>query len=333
MVSASFAYFVLRSFVLAQNPGVCVLVSLRVSTVSIAFVTLLGSRGSAQRPACPRTESEVARPCEIDQWPLADRQRLRPSYPDILRQDGVSGEVLLRYVVDTNGRASVASMEVLRSSHAYFATSVRNAMPRQRFEPARRAGVLTSVAVEELVTFTHPGPGWRSARYQQLTSHAVDSTGRLLTFVHAFTPRDSTKAPLLAPSDSVEILEALFDEILETTDSKKPPSAWCLQLAGRVPTVEFLARWRGNDRRVVAPSDCPHTYTTMIRTPANRDPPRGWVDPVHVTVDSLMSWAEHTVILSTQIWQGTAFATHTCEMVREAGKWRAFCVTTKRGFS
>jgi hypothetical protein len=251
-----------------------------------------------------------------------------------MRQDGVSGEVLLRYVVDTNGRAISVSLEVLRSSHAHFTAAAKNALPRQRLEPARRAGVVTSVMVEELVTFTHPAPGWQSARRDQFTRHAVDSTGRLLTYVYAFTPRDSLTAPLLSSADSVEILDVVFDSTLANTISRREPTAWCLQLSGRPPQVELLERWWQKGRRVVVPSDCPRTYTMMVRSPDNLNRPRGWVDPVYVDVDSIVSWTENTVILSTHIRQGTAFSSHTCEVWREAGKWtRVICTTTRRGVS
>jgi protein TonB len=59
-----------------------------------------------------------------------------PQYPDILRQAGVEGEALVSFVVDTSGRADVASFKVIRTTHDLFATAVKNALPRMRFIPA-----------------------------------------------------------------------------------------------------------------------------------------------------------------------------------------------------
>jgi protein TonB len=59
-----------------------------------------------------------------------------PQYPDILRQAGVEGEALVSFVVDTTGRADVASFKVIRATHELFATAVKNALPRMRFIPA-----------------------------------------------------------------------------------------------------------------------------------------------------------------------------------------------------
>ncbi len=59
-----------------------------------------------------------------------------PQYPDILRQAGVEGEALVSFVVDTTGRADVASFKVIRTTHELFATAVKNALGRMRFIPA-----------------------------------------------------------------------------------------------------------------------------------------------------------------------------------------------------
>lgn len=60
-----------------------------------------------------------------------------PRYPEILRQSRVSGTVRVRFVVGTNGRAELGTLEILEQSHAAFAEAVRNALPMLRFTPAR----------------------------------------------------------------------------------------------------------------------------------------------------------------------------------------------------
>lgn len=60
-----------------------------------------------------------------------------PRYPEILRQSRVSGMVRVRFVVGTDGRAELGTVEILEQSHAAFAEAVRTVLPRLRFTPAR----------------------------------------------------------------------------------------------------------------------------------------------------------------------------------------------------
>ena len=64
----------------------------------------------------------------------------QPRYPDILRQAGVEGDVLAQFIVDTTGRAEMASFKVLKASHDLFGTSVKSALPSMRFIPAEVGG-------------------------------------------------------------------------------------------------------------------------------------------------------------------------------------------------
>jgi len=75
-------------------------------------------------------ESQVERPV------MLAPNSATPAYPDILRQAGIEGEVLVSFVVDTSGRVEVSSFKVIRATHESFATAVKNALPRMRFIPA-----------------------------------------------------------------------------------------------------------------------------------------------------------------------------------------------------
>ena len=63
-----------------------------------------------------------------------------PEYPEMLRQAGVEGEVVAAFVVDTAGRAEIATLRMLRTTRPEFADAVRRALPRARFLPAEAAG-------------------------------------------------------------------------------------------------------------------------------------------------------------------------------------------------
>jgi len=61
---------------------------------------------------------------------------LFPKYPDILKQAGVEGTVVVGFVVDTTGLADVNTIKIFKSSHALFTKSVIAAVPDMRFTPA-----------------------------------------------------------------------------------------------------------------------------------------------------------------------------------------------------
>jgi len=63
-----------------------------------------------------------------------------PRYPEALRQAGVDGRVLVRFVVDTIGKVDMSSVQVLESTHDLFARAVRDALPALRFKPAETGG-------------------------------------------------------------------------------------------------------------------------------------------------------------------------------------------------
>jgi TonB family protein len=70
-----------------------------------------------------------------------------PRYPDILKQAGVEGGVLVAFVVDTSGNVDPGSIKFFVASHQLFAESVKAALPSMRFLPA----MLNYVKVKQVV--------------------------------------------------------------------------------------------------------------------------------------------------------------------------------------
>ena len=64
----------------------------------------------------------------------------KPRYPEALRQSGITGEVLVQFVVDTLGRVDMNSVKILKSTHDLFTAAVRSALPQFRFKPAEANG-------------------------------------------------------------------------------------------------------------------------------------------------------------------------------------------------
>jgi protein TonB len=63
-----------------------------------------------------------------------------PRYPELLRQAGIDGRVLVRFVVDTVGKIDMNSVQVLESTHDLFTRAVRDILGGFRFRPAEARG-------------------------------------------------------------------------------------------------------------------------------------------------------------------------------------------------
>jgi protein TonB len=77
-----------------------------------------------------------------------------PQYPDLLRQAGVSGRVLVQGVIDTTGRAIPSTVRIVQSPHAGFDDAARRVMLQSLFRPGRVAGRAVKVLVNLPVDFT-----------------------------------------------------------------------------------------------------------------------------------------------------------------------------------
>ena len=75
-------------------------------------------------------------------------------YPEQLRNAGVEGEVLARFIVDSTGSVRKGSVTVVRSSDPEFTRAVLESLPRMRFHPARVGGIPVAQLVEEPFTFS-----------------------------------------------------------------------------------------------------------------------------------------------------------------------------------
>jgi protein TonB len=78
-----------------------------------------------------------------------DTRSPMPRYPQFLRDAGVEGSTLLRFVVDTLGRVEPGTVQVLESTHPAFAVAVQAVLPHMRFSPAR----VGERSVRQLVDF------------------------------------------------------------------------------------------------------------------------------------------------------------------------------------
>ena len=76
----------------------------------------------------------------VDRAPRLLGDAPKPRYPDTLRGAGITGRVVLQFVVDTSGRAEAAGVEVIEAPRREFSDAVRAALPRFRFSPGEVGG-------------------------------------------------------------------------------------------------------------------------------------------------------------------------------------------------
>lgn len=69
-------------------------------------------------------------------------------YPDRLRDDGVTGKVDVRFVIDARGRVDLGSISVVRIAHEGFREATVVLTGRMRFSPARIDGKPVPVLVQ-----------------------------------------------------------------------------------------------------------------------------------------------------------------------------------------
>ena len=76
-----------------------------------------------------------------------------PEYPSAMRQSGVTGRVVVQFVVGANGRVEPGSIKILESTNSEFAAAVREVLPRHRFSPAKIGGKAVRQIVQQPFTF------------------------------------------------------------------------------------------------------------------------------------------------------------------------------------
>jgi TonB family protein len=90
----------------------------------------------------------------VDRVPRIIGNAAPPRYPDLLRQSGSSGQVVVRFVVDTLGRAELGNLVVVETTHPLFASAVKSALLGYRFTPGEAAGRKVRTLVQLPFTFT-----------------------------------------------------------------------------------------------------------------------------------------------------------------------------------
>jgi protein TonB len=107
---------------------------------------VVGATGPVIRTDQPYLESVVEeRPERISSPPTR--------YPEILRQAGIDGRVLLEFVVDTTGHVERGSVKVLSSTNQLFNQPSIESVLASVYRPGRIAGRAVRVRVQQPINF------------------------------------------------------------------------------------------------------------------------------------------------------------------------------------
>jgi periplasmic protein TonB len=87
----------------------------------------------------------------LDQTPVAKFQA-RPQYPFEMRRAGIAGEVVVDFIVDTNG--DVQNAFALRSSQREFEAAAVQAVSKWKFKPGRKGGRDVPTHMQVPIVFT-----------------------------------------------------------------------------------------------------------------------------------------------------------------------------------
>ena len=77
-----------------------------------------------------------------------------PKYPELLRSAGITGEVMLEFVIDTAGRVEQGSARIVSSTHRLFDAPALAVLASWRFRPARIGGLPVRARVHFPLYFT-----------------------------------------------------------------------------------------------------------------------------------------------------------------------------------
>lgn len=86
----------------------------------------------------------------LDQKPVA-RVQNPPQYPYEMSRAGISGEVAVEFIINSNG--DVVETRVIRSSHREFEVPAMQAVQKWKFKPGRKGGKAVATKASQLIEF------------------------------------------------------------------------------------------------------------------------------------------------------------------------------------
>ena len=113
---------------------------------------LEGSRAGSVVSGIAVSGNEVYAEAVVDERP-ALLSAPAPVYPELLKQAGIGGQVILPAVIDTTGRVEPASVTIMKSSHPAFDQPTKDWVLQALFRPARLHGRGVRVSIHLVVDY------------------------------------------------------------------------------------------------------------------------------------------------------------------------------------
>jgi RNA polymerase sigma factor (sigma-70 family) len=104
-----------------------------------------------QTRAASQRMTQVFDISQLDQAP-GPRFQARPQYPFEMRRAGISGEVVVDFIVDAEGE--VRNAQAKRSSHAEFEPAAIEAVNKWKFNPGQKSGRAVATHMQVPIVFT-----------------------------------------------------------------------------------------------------------------------------------------------------------------------------------
>lgn len=105
-----------------------------------------------QRPSLISIDS-VYTELEVDTAAARYDGSAAPPYPPTMLEQRKEGQVVVQYVIDSTGRADLASVTIMEATHPDFARSVTVTLPHMRFRPAKIGPRRVNQLVQQLFSF------------------------------------------------------------------------------------------------------------------------------------------------------------------------------------
>ena len=118
-------------------------------TITLCFFPACASKVGSESNAS--NAAKVYNLRDIDQQPQVRGMRAPPIYPDELKQQGLSGQVTLVFVVDTNG--DVRDVQVVESTNRQFDQPAIDAVQKWKFFPGKKGGKPVNVRLQVPIAF------------------------------------------------------------------------------------------------------------------------------------------------------------------------------------
>ena len=120
------------------------------------FLVLATPLSAQQNRPAPVSINDALMDFQVEKLAKLDTGNTPPPYPSVLRSSNLEGQVVAKFVIDTNGHAEMATFQVLQSAHELFSSSVRRHLPSMRFIPAQVGSRKVRQLVQMPFTFS-PG--------------------------------------------------------------------------------------------------------------------------------------------------------------------------------